>query len=81
MIFVEWKGLKQVIYTNIYDLFKYIMVRHKHIHLLHAYVCAKLKVLFILIEMNQSKKNGNDPYAGSPTNTLLRLLLPLNDPV
>ena len=26
-------------------------------------------------------KNGNDPYAGSPTNTLLRLLLPLNDPV
>ena len=24
---------------------------------------------------------GNDPYAGSPTNTLLRLLLPLNDPV
>ncbi len=57
------------------------MVRHKHIHLLHAYACAKLKVLFILIEMNQSKKNGNDPYAGSPTNTLLRLLLPLNDPV
>ena len=26
-------------------------------------------------------KYGNDPYAGSPTNTLLRLLLPLNDPV
>jgi hypothetical protein len=25
--------------------------------------------------------NDNDPYAGSPTNTLLRLLLPLNDPV
>jgi hypothetical protein len=29
----------------------------------------------------KSIKNGNDPYAGSPTNTLLRLLLPLNDPV
>ena len=29
----------------------------------------------------ESIKNGNDPYAGSPTNTLLRLLLPLNDPV
>ena len=24
---------------------------------------------------------GNDPSAGSPTETLLRLLLPLNDPV
>ena len=24
-------------------------------------------------------KNFNDPYAGSPTKTLLRLLLPLND--
>ena len=25
--------------------------------------------------------NGNDPSAGSPTETLLRLLLPLNDQV
>ena len=27
------------------------------------------------------KTNGNDPSAGSPTETLLRLLLPLNDQV
>ena len=26
------------------------------------------------------RKFGNDPSAGSPTETLLRLLLPLNDP-
>ncbi len=38
--------------------------------------CANLKCL-----MTKNVKNGNDPYAGSPTNTLLRLLLPLNDPV
>ena len=29
----------------------------------------------------QKKKNVNDPSAGSPTETLLRLLLPLNDQV
>ena len=33
--------------------------------------CAKMRL----------SKIDNDPYAGSPTNTLLRLLLPLNDPV
>lgn len=40
--------------------------------------CAKLEVVFMIDEQSW---NGNDPYAGSPTNTLLRLLLPLNDPV
>jgi hypothetical protein len=35
----------------------------------------------IEIDKINETKNGNDPYAGSPTNTLLRLLLPLNDPV
>jgi hypothetical protein len=29
----------------------------------------------------QFRKLGNDPSAGSPTETLLRLLLPLNDQV
>ena len=28
-----------------------------------------------------AQSNGNDPSAGSPTETLLRLLLPLNDQV
>ena len=42
-----------------------------------AWDCAKLEVVH---DWKQSR-NGNDPYAGSPTNTLLRLLLPLNDPV
>ena len=28
-----------------------------------------------------SKKKSNDPSAGSPTDTLLRLLLPLNDTI
>ena len=35
--------------------------------------------LFI-IQINELM-NGNDPSAGSPTETLLRLLLPLNDQV
>ena len=29
----------------------------------------------------KEERIGNDPSAGSPTETLLRLLLPLNDPV
>jgi hypothetical protein len=32
-------------------------------------------------ERDASLEFGNDPSAGSPTETLLRLLLPLNDPV
>ena len=31
--------------------------------------------------VSQRMTNGNDPSAGSPTETLLRLLLPLNDQV
>ena len=30
---------------------------------------------------NKRKSNNNDPSAGSPTDTLLRLLLPLNDTI
>ena len=30
---------------------------------------------------SKEERIGNDPSAGSPTETLLRLLLPLNDPV
>ncbi len=52
------------------------MVRHNH-RIVRIYeICSCL-----LIVINQKRTNGNDPYAGSPTNTLLRLLLPLNDPV
>ena len=47
------------------------MVRHNHVYM----IVRCLNVMFI------KKQNDNDPYAGSPTNTLLRLLLPLNDPV
>ena len=78
--FVEWKGLKQD-HNNrkanfrCYDLLCDIMVRHNHhIHEIVRSVCWWLNWI-------KSIKNGNDPYAGSPTNTLLRLLLPLNDPV
>ena len=54
----------------------YIMVRHNHIN---RYDCAKLKVLLFDWWFIDQKQNVNDPYAGSPTKTLLRLLLPLND--
>ena len=37
-------------------------------------------IVFVVVN-RLTTNNGNDPYAGSPTNTLLRLLLPLNDPV
>ena len=64
------------------------MVRHKYI--VHIYISkhvymiqylCEVKSFVYLIEKRKQSKNGNDPYAGSPTNTLLRLLLPLNDPV
>ncbi len=82
--FVEWKGLKQAVIIlhikdmkNILWLVIYIMVRHNHMW----WLC-EVKSFLLMIVLNQSKTiNGNDPYAGSPTNTLLRLLLPLNDPV
>ena len=53
--------------TSYIQLVINIMVRHNY----RNDKCAKLIV----------NNNDNDPYAGSPTNTLLRLLLPLNDPV
>ena len=34
-----------------------------------------------LVRIRVGGKTGNDPSAGSPTETLLRLLLPLNDKV
>ena len=78
---LEWKGLKQVTAWEMQWLASYIMVRHsQHAHAqrdTHAWDCAKLEVVH---DWKQSR-NGNDPYAGSPTNTLLRLLLPLNDQV
>lgn len=61
----------------------YIMVRHNHMHT-HEYVCMMIArsedIVFVVVN-RLTTNNGNDPYAGSPTNTLLRLLLPLNDPV
>jgi hypothetical protein len=33
----------------------------------------------VSVVSNLAIRNSNDPYAGSPTKTLLRLLLPLND--
>ena len=75
--FVEWKGLKQ---DKTIDDESYVTcylhngaTQSSH----DSDDCAKLKVCLWL----KSIKNDNDPYAGSPTNTLLRLLLPLNDPV
>ena len=35
----------------------------------------------LLLLWNSKQSLGNDPSAGSPTETLLRLLLPLNDQV
>ena len=55
------------------------MVRHNHISYMYDEMrLCDVKILFMIMKII---KNGNDPYAGSPTNTLLRLLLPLNDPV
>ena len=79
MILLNGKGLENKIttYEIMLSYFWYIMVRHNYLknirQLCEVRIC--LWSIWILI------KNGNDPYAGSPTNTLLRLLLPLNDPV
>ena len=46
------------------------------------YECEKDLVFFHHHHKSGGKRIfGNDPSAGSPTETLLRLLLPLNDPV
>jgi hypothetical protein len=58
----------------------YIMVRHNHHIHMNIRLC-EVKILFMIESNEINQINGNDPYAGSPTNTLLRLLLPLNDPV
>jgi hypothetical protein len=47
-----------------------------------AYCCTMTdnKDLFHFYSYEKKYRNiSNDPYAGSPTKTLLRLLLPLND--
>ena len=47
-----------------------------------AHLKPKLPHLLRTVHSGVSQKtNGNDPSAGSPTETLLRLLLPLNDQV
>ena len=43
--------------------------------------CALAPNKLMLEAMHAFRKFGNDPSAGSPTETLLRLLLPLNDQV
>ena len=58
------------------DLSFNIMVRHNL-----SYDDERLCEVKVVNDCVKINNNGNDPYAGSPTNTLLRLLLPLNDPV
>jgi hypothetical protein len=53
------------------------MVRHNHLIRMYEIIVRSYDDFMIVI----ITKIDNDPYAGSPTNTLLRLLLPLNDPV
>ena len=51
---------------------------------LSRYICECEKDLVFFHHHHKSGGKrifGNDPSAGSPTETLLRLLLPLNDPV
>ena len=51
----------------------------------HTYSCVCVRVLVFVptgfIRMGWYGSGVNDPSAGSPTETLLRLLLPLNDKV
>ena len=47
----------------------------------HSQLCWDNANKDFVIHFFKNKKNVNDPSAGSPTETLLRLLLPLNDQV
>ena len=64
-------------------------IKYEHVrgrvetHFRHPGEChpARLRQFAVVFYAVGRRESGNDPSAGSPTETLLRLLLPLNDQV
>lgn len=77
---IETKQRRSIEYINESCRLLCVMVRHDRSSRIDSIQSCDVYV-FVIDRIRNSIKNGNDPYAGSPTNTLLRLLLPLNDQV
>ena len=69
---------KQIL-THNYSLLRQAISNQARSKFLHLDLACQ--VLFITTLVKEMNETNNDPSAGSPTETLLRLLLPLNDQV